>query len=252
MENRVIAFIDILGFKTLAEKNTKEVLLKTIKPFYECKENIKKLELVLPNSMEATFFSDSIVLSCDEIDVKEFLSIIKMLLDEFILCKLFLRGGIALGKLYHSNDIVFGPAMNCAYELESKFAVYPSIIISDDVYKITNKLYPITVPKRKRFGENPYEAFENYSPTEDIGRDDDGFYFLNPFPRNIPVSDKHKIFGINSPIDFALKYKDILEKKLKEYKTKLKIFHKYFWLAKKLNVYYMAEKNITQINLEQF
>jgi hypothetical protein len=84
MENRVIAFIDILGFKTLAENNTKEVLLNSIKPFYECKENIKELELLLPNSMEATFFSDSIVLSCDQIDIKEFISIIKSLLDEFI------------------------------------------------------------------------------------------------------------------------------------------------------------------------
>jgi hypothetical protein len=65
-------------------------------------------------------------------------------------------------------------------------------------------------------------------------------------------SFRHRSFGISIPIDFAIKYKDVLEKKLKEYKKKLKVFHKYYWLAKKFNVYYKAEENIAQINLEKF
>src|ERR1700756_3728702 len=46
-----------------------------------------------------------------------------------------IRGGIALGGLYHSSDIVFGEALIDAYRLESKVAVYPRILISPTVLR---------------------------------------------------------------------------------------------------------------------
>jgi hypothetical protein len=41
-----------------------------------------------------------------------------------------IRGGISRGKLYHSSGVVFGPAMIEAYELESRTAIYPRIVLS--------------------------------------------------------------------------------------------------------------------------
>jgi hypothetical protein len=40
-----------------------------------------------------------------------------------------LRGGISCGSIYASQDRVFGPALVAAYELESKFALYPRIVV---------------------------------------------------------------------------------------------------------------------------
>lgn len=44
---------------------------------------------------------------------------------------ILIRGGIAIGPLYHSGQIVYGPAMNQAYLLESVYAVYPHIILDE-------------------------------------------------------------------------------------------------------------------------
>jgi hypothetical protein len=44
---------------------------------------------------------------------------------------MMIRGGIALGGLVHEEGgALFGPAMNEAYHLESKSAVYPRVVIS--------------------------------------------------------------------------------------------------------------------------
>jgi hypothetical protein len=44
-----------------------------------------------------------------------------------------LRGGAAIGNLHHAQNIVFGEAMIEAYELETRTAVYPRIVLSSNV-----------------------------------------------------------------------------------------------------------------------
>ncbi|WP_445488820.1 hypothetical protein [Rhodopseudomonas sp. RCAM05734] len=41
-----------------------------------------------------------------------------------------IRGGVSKGPLYHSNGVVFGSAMVEAYELESRVAIYPRVVLS--------------------------------------------------------------------------------------------------------------------------
>lgn len=40
-----------------------------------------------------------------------------------------MRGAVTVGAIHHDQHIVFGPALNRAYELESKVAFYPRILI---------------------------------------------------------------------------------------------------------------------------
>ncbi len=49
---------------------------------------------------------------------------------------IMIRGGVTIGDLYHRNNIVYGPAMIEAYRLESKCAIYPRIIMSEDMLVI--------------------------------------------------------------------------------------------------------------------
>ena len=42
---------------------------------------------------------------------------------------LLVRGGATIGKLYHSQGVVFGPALVEAFELESQTAIYPRIVV---------------------------------------------------------------------------------------------------------------------------
>lgn len=47
---------------------------------------------------------------------------------------LLVRGGVTVGKLYHSGGVVFGEGMVNAYLLESRVANYPRIVVSSRVY----------------------------------------------------------------------------------------------------------------------
>jgi hypothetical protein len=46
-----------------------------------------------------------------------------------------IRGGLSYGMLYHTSGIVFGQAMVDAYNLESKSAIYPRVVISPSLLK---------------------------------------------------------------------------------------------------------------------
>src|SRR5438876_10132066 len=47
-----------------------------------------------------------------------------------------LRGGITVGDICHDDEVVFGPGLNRAYELESKVAVVPRIVVDEEVLRI--------------------------------------------------------------------------------------------------------------------
>jgi hypothetical protein len=46
---------------------------------------------------------------------------------------LLIRGGATIGKLYHSQGVVFGEAMIEAYEIESRIAIYPRVVLSQQI-----------------------------------------------------------------------------------------------------------------------
>jgi hypothetical protein len=53
----------------------------------------------------------------------------------FALEGVFLRGGIANGRHFENRRMIFSEALVRAYDLESRVAVYPKILVSPDVYK---------------------------------------------------------------------------------------------------------------------
>ena len=47
---------------------------------------------------------------------------------------LLIRGGATIGNLYHAGGVVIGKAMVEAYELESRVAIYPRIVVARKLY----------------------------------------------------------------------------------------------------------------------
>jgi hypothetical protein len=68
------------------------------------------------------------------------------------------RGGIARGWAFHRGNILFGAGVNAAYDLESRVAGVPRIVVADDVFAMLG-----TVDKRS------------------IRRDSDGCRFIDSF-----------------------------------------------------------------------
>ena len=157
-KNRIIAFVDILGFKNLVEDSTTnkyefQKILDSLDRFRELKKEKEDQHYI--NDVKVTTFSDSLVISypVDEKDrdIDVFYSILldltRLQLD-LLDNNVIIRGGIAIGKLRHTQNEIFGPAMNEAYYLESKVAKYPRIVVRERVIMDYLKKYVDNNPNK--------------------------------------------------------------------------------------------------------
>lgn len=185
-EHRLIAFIDILGFKEIvkqSETDTSKIeLIYSVLEYLKDWEKTEKWDLKfieieesaqykgvsnfdLRGRTNTTSFSDSIVVSVKvDQNVNEMASTLivnlayigTVLLEKGIL----FRGGLTIGNIIHvDNGTVFGQGLIDAFMLETRSAKYPRIVLSD---KLLNKLnYPITA-KRNRYPYHQYlDRFED-------------------------------------------------------------------------------------------
>jgi hypothetical protein len=170
-ENRITFFIDILGFRNIVsqtEKNaelenaiflvlesmkTENIINEVFVEFNDIKdekidiEEIKKVRalfskaMLSESSIKVTHFSDSIVMSIGlendmyAMSLIEYIGrLIYRLWKDF---KILIRGGVAVDKLVHiEGGPLFGPAMVKAYDFETHLAVYPRIVLDDNLFNI--------------------------------------------------------------------------------------------------------------------
>ena len=167
--HRVIAFIDVLGFGALVDSTSNsppKSQAKTLKRISDAilwaLEELDEFHTPL-SDVVFTQFSDSFVLSCDagqnSFALHDFTIAALSIIDCFLGSQLLLRGGITQGDLIHDDKLLFGPAMNRAYHLESKMARVPRIIMDPDLPQLQD-----------------FSAFKNL-----LARDDDQLLFVNYF-----------------------------------------------------------------------
>ncbi len=136
-----VAFIDILGFSNyvLNEANKEKVadLFVFVEKYCYLFNTSPQL------SQNTAFFSDSIVIASDNL---EKMSISIYIAESYLKNNLGLlfRGGITYGKYYYAKNVIFGPAVVKAYQLEKK-ANYSRILIDPSIENIQGSdllLYP--------------------------------------------------------------------------------------------------------------
>lgn len=221
-ENRIVAFLDILGWKKAilsgeSEKNnTVKVLGKTLAQIQGVASHFNSLSKLLPNNRKwpgnpiMTQFSDSLVISVDNDEhgrialQHALLALTSNLIDFGFL----LRGGVARGELFHDGALVFGPAFIQAYELESKVASAPRVILSKELSSEWSN--------RQTSGDRPWIP----SP--------DGYLFFNflpPFFGNPFFADQRLWQTRLGPI------RDLILSKAQDATCPEEVFSKYVWLA---------------------
>ncbi|WP_295201958.1 hypothetical protein [uncultured Chryseobacterium sp.] len=140
-QNRICCFIDILGFKThlneTIDSHGNDVVEKinSINSILELSKSITSNHGI-SESRVVTYFSDSIVISYEFNEESQlFLSLLNLLYVSMELANkgYLTRGGVSIGKLIHNENVIFGPALVKAYNLESKISKYPRIIIDKEV-----------------------------------------------------------------------------------------------------------------------
>ena len=185
-EKRLIAFIDILGFKEIVRQSEIDPaivdLLYSVLQFLktweisehwdlrliEIEEDAQKIgvkNFEIRGRTNTSSFSDNIVVSVKvDNNVNEMTSTLisnlayigAILIEKGIL----IRGGLTIGNIVHNeNGTVFGQGLIDAYILERNNAKYPRIILSDKIIKELN--YPLEV-KKNRYPYHQYiDRFED-------------------------------------------------------------------------------------------
>lgn len=139
---RYVAFLDILGFSNI-------VRLSVVSPeqtvgLIEILESMAKLdeELGLDAEVEqddfkGQSFSDCLVLSeaASPTGLFHLLATVTSVTLRLLGVGIFTRGGIAKGKLHHTDKVVFGPAMLEAYRLEATIARYPRVLVDERTHQ---------------------------------------------------------------------------------------------------------------------
>lgn len=145
-EDRVLAYVDILGWKDIIDRSAKDnsgiedvkTVLKALRMAAERARSITEDEVDegrVSHALEMTLFSDTAVISCrpNHVAVNLLVSQLQWFCGDLMLAGLYARGSMVRGPLHHQDGTIVGPALVEAHRLESTVARYPRIVLSDAV-----------------------------------------------------------------------------------------------------------------------
>jgi hypothetical protein len=147
-ERRVVALLDILGWREkVADAGADEAKVVSLHRIVRILAEVKKaIETVDETDMRQTTFSDHVVISApisDVVGAQLFrIAVKQMSVAGF---GFLLRGAVTIGDIIHDDQIVFGPALIRAYDLERTVAVYPRIVLDQVVLDELKQPSPIIV-----------------------------------------------------------------------------------------------------------
>lgn len=160
-EDRIVLFLDVLGWRELIEASTAGLppvewivqVLDRAPHWADLISGGQAQGKEDPLGMEVAHFSDTIVFSCRDTpsSVPVIFGVAGDLAYDFLAGGalglgrklkprgLLSRGAIVRGQLYQHGNVLFGPALVQAYSMESSLAVYPRILIPDDLVATLNE-----------------------------------------------------------------------------------------------------------------
>ena len=174
VEECIVAFVDIVAFRRLIRKaqcdtSVYELVHRALSDVMQVDPKVSRIGSVIGSDPSTvTAFSDCTVISrpADYIGPMRVMFDACRLATRLLKNGVFCRGGIAKGPLHHGEGVVFGWGMIKAYELESKCAIYPRIVIEDEIAEDVAKQC----------------GGVEYAPAP-IERGEDGLWHINVFRR---------------------------------------------------------------------
>ena len=188
-EKKILVFFDVLGFKEMVQR-------KYLKEPEKIKEILNTMHVLSSPtySSELIIFSDSVI---NILDIKpkysehgqsftDYLNVIfnniaSIQVNMFALYGVLIRGSIVIGDIFyeHENNLLFGPALIDAYELETKYSIYPRFLIGKTILE--------------EIGEEKWL---------DITEDVDGHYYIDVFKWLVKLEpEKHHLATLKCKIE---------------------------------------------------
>jgi len=216
-EQRIIAFVDILGFENIVDKCSEKTInsiLSTPRDYFKS-QPVEKYK-----NIQISIFSDSIIISfiyTEEQAVYNLLLDFMNILIKFIEKEVICRGYISKGEVIHDENMLFGPGFIEAYKMEKKMN-FPRIGFSDEIYQIGLKYHDKNISN----GLN-----DNFLKSLFI-KDEDGLYYVDYF--STPISSVRNVIQINRK-EYLTKLLNIIVKGLAD--KDINVVWKYIWMKHK-------------------
>jgi hypothetical protein len=242
-EDRYVVFLDILGFKELIAASARDN--PTIQPsmifsaldihhasikdsFFSLIATQSPKDEVLDFRVHS--FSDCVVASClrTPLGLGLLLFFCWQISSDWLSKSFLSRGGVTAGKLLHKkNDggaaLIFGPAFNQAYKLESEVADLPRVILSKEVREACLNIQTNADPKTARLAEVS-KALTTPFPDGPTGID------IFAHLRNGGIDNSTQSYEGD-----AAQYKEALTSRLYEASDTPHFFRKVNWLVGRFN-----------------
>jgi hypothetical protein len=196
-EDRIIAFVDILGFRDmLTEMDRSPEIFSTVKSalysvMYEelavrygedDPDAFKSTYDILDPDQEAadsdttgaqmTAFSDCFLISEKIERLPYLIARVHRLAFRLLLKGIVTRGGIVRGRIHHDARVAFGPGLVEAYRRETTVALYPRIVVDSDVASTFQSIEADRLD---------HASLISHGGRSLLARDIDGSWFINPF-----------------------------------------------------------------------
>jgi hypothetical protein len=184
--NKIVVFIDILGFGTLVEQ---AALDDRSDEAERLEKALNVIQLLGPvdsddeaqsglEELNVQIFSDSVILSCapNPSGLKELFKILSLLFVQLMIEGVWIRGGVSFGKFSGNPVTPCGPAVNSAYQIESKIAGFPRLALSASMVEFCR--------------QNDPEILDSIY----VQRDEDGVFAVSPLKF---ATEDHEKFGMD-------------------------------------------------------
>lgn len=134
MQFHIVAFIDILGFSQMVKLDATSDQSNFLTIFKDAIGEVRQT-FGENDSLDVKMFSDSIVVGAPMTpdNLKRVLEACIDLQRRFLRRNVLVRGGISLGKHYSDEQVTFSAALVAAYEIESKLARFPRIVVDKNL-----------------------------------------------------------------------------------------------------------------------
>lgn len=134
LDEKFVAFIDVMGFSNLVNKND----ISNLELYFETITEVLNQIRADKEVIESFLISDSIILIAPKglNGLRQLLLAIRRIQSSLLLHKILLRGAVSYGQIYYNNtqNIIVGKGFIRAYQLEQE-AVYPRVIIDPSIMK---------------------------------------------------------------------------------------------------------------------
>ena len=218
-EKCIVAFIDILGVSAKIKNSIEEAIQDV---WVVCHRVMKT---TYNTHVKVKIFSDNIFL-CASLEqenfiqgLNDFFNVVNEIESTMInMNHSFVRGAVVIGNVHFEENFVLGEALLKAYEIESKIAIFPRIVIDETVFEYFQKGFPF------------------------FKKDFDGVYFYDFIRYAGHILTDHKTGRKEGTYLNLRQFKANILENYKNNKNNIAVIQKMNWLRNYLNDYCQEKK----------